>query len=556
MALNMTKLSHIITDFCAVLQPKARLKPSQWADEFAYVPAEGNAEPGKYRTSRMPYQREMLDDAVDATVAESYWKIASQLGKTLCFVIIDGYFIDQDPTGILDVYPTLDSATAYRREKLDPFIKATPQLKGKVKPPRSRDSQNTTLHFRYPGGNLTLCGANSPSGLRQRSKRVVKQDEIDAYEPNAEGDPCTQADKRAETFHNAVKLKSSTPTFKGESRIDDGYEKSDKQQWFCQCAHCKHWQVLEWEQMRFDERDPKTAAYECENCKAHWTDAERIEAICSGEWRATAPFTGIRGRYLNGLYRIIGKKDCHETYLQEFVIEYLKAKEKGELSLIVWENTFRARAYQRKAEAIEIQPLMERRETYKAEVPMGALMLTAGGDVQSDRIECSVWGYGDGEESWLIAHEVFTGNPTEEDVWNRYRDFLMRDEVAPRLLLHRHGPPRHGGLPLHEAVGEVRHLRLQRSWPRLLAAVSCVAGAQQLASCRAVRRRHACHQKPTVLPAARRQAGAALRSLPAQRRARRGFDLLRAVDRGAANHEARAGADREAMGDSRGRGPP
>jgi phage terminase large subunit GpA-like protein len=421
----MATLDRIFSGLRSLITPRARLKPSEWADRYAYVPSEGNAEPGKYRTSRMPYQRDMLDDAVDPTVAESAWKIASQLGKTLCFVIIDGYFIDQDPSGILDVYPTIDSAKSYRREKLDPFIKANPKLKGKVKPPRSRYSENTTLNFKFPGGNLTLCGANSPSGLRQRSKRVVKQDEIDAYEANAEGDPMVQADKRAETFHNAVKLKSSTPTFKGTSRIDALYEKSDKQNWFCPCAHCGHWQALEWEQMRFDEKDPTTARYECENCKTHWTDSERIEAICAGEWRATAPFKGIRGRYLNGLYRIIGKKDCHETYLQEFVVEHLSAREKGELALIVWENTFRARAYAQKAECIEIQPLLDRRELYKAEIPQGALMLTAGCDVQGDRLEASVWGWGDREESWLIRHEIFTGNPTEEDVWNRLRDFLL-----------------------------------------------------------------------------------------------------------------------------------
>lgn len=409
--------------------PKPRLTVSEWADAFAYVPNDGNAEGGKYRCARMPYQKAMLDDAIDPTLIECYWLIASQLGKTLCFVIIDGYFIHQDPSPILDVYPTIDSAKAYRREKLDPFIKATPCLRGKVKSPRSRDSENTTLNFKFQGGNLTICGANSPSGLRQRSKRVIKCDEISTYEANSEGDPLPQADRAAKTFHNAVKLRSSTPTFVGECRVTKGYEKSDKQKWFCPCPKCGFEQVLEWEQMRFDEVRPQDARYECENagCRYLWTDAERIGAIASGCWRATAPFVGIRGRYVNGLYRIIGKKDAFATYLHEFVAEYLDAKEKGEMHLIVWENIFRARAYERKSEVIEIQPLLDRREMYAAQVPTGALCLTAGGDVHPDRIELSTWGWGDGEESWLIEHRVFTGNTSEEFVWQNLSDYLRSE---------------------------------------------------------------------------------------------------------------------------------
>src|SRR5688572_13367211 len=102
---NLPGLKNLLLRTARLLMPPPRLTVSEWADRYAYLPREGNAEPGKYRLSRMPYQRAMLDDAIDPTVMEFGWMIASQLGKTACFVNIAGYFIHQDPSAILVVYP-------------------------------------------------------------------------------------------------------------------------------------------------------------------------------------------------------------------------------------------------------------------------------------------------------------------------------------------------------------------------------------------------------------------------------------------------------------------
>lgn len=413
---------------------------SEWADEFFYLPAKGNAIPGKYKTSRTPYQRDMLDDDIDPTVIEYFWIIAKQMGKTLCFLIQNGYFMDQEPSSILMVYPAIEDAKAFARDKLMPAVRATPRLKGKIASKRKRDAGNNIRHKEFPGGEIDIAGSNSPSTLRQRSKRIVKCDEIDAYKPNKEGDPVEQADGRAETFHNAVKGKASTPGIKNVSRVEAGFLRSDKQYWFCPCPKCKTWQTLKWSQVKWEFEqpnggvvsDPEKAVYVCESCHSHLSDADRIDMVLGGEWRATAPFKGRRGRHLSGLYRVIGKKKAFKTYLHEFVEGFLEAKRKGSSAQMVWVNTFLAETWQEEGEQPSASPLLERCEVYSDSLlPAQALVLVAGVDVQKDRIEMETVGFGIGEESWGIRYDTFMGKPLLSAVWDQLDAALKREFNHP-----------------------------------------------------------------------------------------------------------------------------
>lgn len=441
--------------------PKPRYKVSEYAAAHCYVPP-GNAEPGKYNVDRIPYQRDMMDDAVDVEAIESIWVMAGQLGKTQCLTNIICYFVDYDPCGIMYCRPTIDAAKYFSKNDLAPVLRYTPALKHKVKATRSRDSGNTLLNKEYDGGAITLAGANSVSALRGPRKRVILLDEIDAYEPNSEGDPIAQADKRAETFHNAVKIKATTPTVKGLSRSEQLFEQSDKQYWHCECPRCGHWQTLKWSQVKFEFeeeptsplppkpgsraetssaapaerekpaepkkiRDTARAVYVCEAaaCGAFLSDADRIEMILAGEWRATAPFRGIRGRHLSGLYRVLGKKGAYKSYLHEFAEEFLKAKKGGPFTLMVWTNTFLADWWEEARERIESTELLRRREDYTL-APEGVLILTAGIDLQGDRAEIDVVGWGTGEESWGLNHHIIPGNPHKPALYKEIKEWLTR----------------------------------------------------------------------------------------------------------------------------------
>ena len=103
----------------------------------------------------------------------------AQLGKTEALLNIVGYHMDYDPCPILVLQPTLEMAQAFSKDRLaSGLIKATPAIRGKVKDPRSRDSNNTTLHKVFPGGAITIVGANSPAGLASRPIRLVLCDAV------------------------------------------------------------------------------------------------------------------------------------------------------------------------------------------------------------------------------------------------------------------------------------------------------------------------------------------------------------------------------------------
>jgi phage terminase large subunit GpA-like protein len=428
----------LLDRFASLIKPPPRLLISEWAEVNVNLPPEGNSEPGRYRCARMPWQRKMLDSPLDSSANEIVWMLASQLGKTLCIIIIIGYFIDHRPTKILVVYPKLDDGKDWLRDKFLPLISETKCLDGKIKDPREHGSESRALNRKFPGGGLVVVGSSSTSSLRRLSARLIFQDEIDDFETTAQGDSMALADKRAETFHNAIKLKSSTPTHAGTSRVSAKYEASDKQKFFVPCQFCGHMQDLKWAQVKFtferdgkDVRDTENAVYVCEKCEKHWTDQDRIAAINDprADWIATGPASRIRGFHMNGLYRLIGRKTSFKSYLHEFAEDFLAAKKGGRETLMVWVNTFLAEPYSDPTEKIEWHPLWERsqHETYSAKcVPLEVALILADIDVQKDRIEISTQGIGDQEEMWWLENHVVYGDFDQPHIQQQVDDFLLK----------------------------------------------------------------------------------------------------------------------------------
>lgn len=411
----------------ALVAPPPALTVTEWAAKNLVLPRGVAAEPGCFSPDRFPWQRGQLDSITDPTIAEHVWIQAAQTGKTSNAIAVCGYFIQHDPSPILVKYPNEKDAESFSKEKLTPVIDESPALKAVVAAAKSRDSENTILFKRFRGGFLAMVGANSPSGLRRRSIRVVIQDEIDADAPSSgdEGDPVALADKRAETFSDAILVKMSTPTLKGLSRIERAFDLTDKQYFFCPCPRCGYFQTLKFDNIHWLDDRTHEAWLECEACKAHLSDAERIQMIARGQWRPTAVFRGRRGHHLNGFYRVIGLKRHRKDYLDEFIQEYLEAKKSDE-NLIVWTNTVKAESYEQKTEKIDELKLAERAEKYTpTTLPPGVLVLTAGVDVQENRLEAECRGYGVAEESWGVEYKAFIGDPKHPAVWQQLEDWLL-----------------------------------------------------------------------------------------------------------------------------------
>ena len=409
------------------LTPPPELTISDWADANRRLSSEASAEPGRWRTSRAEYQREMMDAISDASVETVVIMSGSQCGKSEVQLNCVGYHIDQDPAPIMVVMPTERDAETWSKDRFSPMARDTPCLRDKIADPKSRDGNNKILHKRFPGGHLTIVGANAPSGFASRPIRLLLCDEVDRYpfSAGAEGDPVNLAKKRTVTFWNRKIVLVSTPTNKGASRIETAYEESDQRQYWVPCPDCGETQVLVWGQVRWDkseqgEHRPETAHYECIHCAAKWDDQTRWAAAGKGEWRARRPFAGIAGFHLNEIY-------SPWVRLEAMVKAFLSARAGGDEAMKTFVNTSLGETWVETGDAPDWQRLAGLKEDWPAgTVPENGLFLTTGADVQKDRIEVDVWAWGRGLESWLIDHVVIEGGPADPACWRQLTELLGR----------------------------------------------------------------------------------------------------------------------------------
>ncbi len=410
-----------------------------WADENRILSPRGANEAGPWRTSRTPYLREPMNAL---SPCSPYQRIVlmkgAQLGGTECGNNWIGYVIHHAPGPMMAVQPTVELARRFSQQRIEPLIEECPVLRERVAPPRSRDSGNTILSKEFPGGILVMTGANSAVGLRSMPARYLFLDEIDAYPASAgeEGDPVALAEARTRTFAWRRKVfLCSTPTIRGISRIEREYEASDQRKYFVPCPHCGEKQVLKFERLRWEKGHPESAAYFCEHCEARIEERHKTFMLENGEWRATAvsadPLTV--GFHISSLY------SPHGWLSWERIVREWEAAQGNDEALKGFKNSVLGETWVESGEAPDWQILCDRRETcHIGIVPKGGLFLTAGVDVQKDRIEADIWAWGRGLESWLVDHIVLNGGPDDQQVWDDLTALLTRTwphENGPQLTI-------------------------------------------------------------------------------------------------------------------------
>ena len=362
-----------------------------------------------------------MDVIADRSVEVVVFSKSSQVGATEIINNIIGYYIAQDPSPILVLQPTLDMARTWSKDRLAPMLKSSPALAGKVKEPRSRDSENTVLHKKFPGGNLSVVGANSASSLASRPVRILLCDEVDRYPESAatEGDPIQLAIKRTQTFWNRKILMASTPTIDGVSRIQAAWETSDKRFYFVPCPHCKEMQKLEWKHMQWDDDNPDSVHYVCVHCGAVIEEKYKIKMLDQGEWRALEETKHVAGFHISELY------SPWSTW-QSMVETFLEVKKHPE-QLKTFINTALGEVWRDQGVEIETHDLMSRRENYDSSlIPNDVLVITAGCDIQKDRIEIQIVGWALDSQSYVIEYQVLWGETSQSGVWSDLDAYLKK----------------------------------------------------------------------------------------------------------------------------------
>ncbi len=421
----------------AAMLPPRDITVSQWADENRVLTGGAAAERGQWRTR--PYQREPMDVLSPSHPCRQVVVLSgAQILKTEILLNFIGFIADVDPGPVLVVEPRTEDAKALSKDRVAPMFRATPVLRGKIAPVKSRDSSNTTLHkvLANGAGHITLTGAISPSGLAMRPIRYALLDEVDRYPASAgsEGDPVSLAVQRtAEFAHNKKIVMASTPTIKGVSRIELAWRESDQRDYFVPCPKCGHFQVLVFGDgtgpgLVWPEGKPEESMYRCSGCQELIPNHRKAEMVERGEYRAAKPSSPIPGFRLSQL--ISPKKSWGEI-----AVEFLAAKKSPE-TLKAFLNTVLAELWEETHEvATDAHALWNRCEPFEAEVPDGVTLITAGVDVQADRLEIEIVGWGRDEESWSIAYHVIPGDVTRNEVWDHLEGLLLSE------YLHASGLP-------------------------------------------------------------------------------------------------------------------
>ena len=409
------------------LRPEQPLTVSEWADKHRRLSSKASAEPGPWRTNRTPYLREPMDCLSSTSPLQRVvMMFAAQTGKTEAGANWLGYVIDHAPGPMLLVQPTVEMAKRLSKQRLESLITETPVLAEKIAPSRSRDSGNTMFAKDFPGGMMLLTGSNSATGLRSTPCRYIFCDEIDAFpsDVDGEGDPVSLAEKRATTFARRKILLTSTPTVKDFSRIEAEYERSDQRRFYVPCPCCSVMQWLKWPQLKWENNEPATAAYECEVCHERFAEIHKPAMLRKGEWRATAPSNGkTAGFQLSGLYSPLGWLSW-----ADMVDDFLRAKADAPM-LKSFVNTRLAETWEEDfASKVSADGLLDRCEHYEAAmVPEGGLALTVGVDVQDNRLAISVWAWGREEEGWLLDHQEIYGDPSRQELWKQLDEVVLRE---------------------------------------------------------------------------------------------------------------------------------
>lgn len=412
------------------LKPLPKTSVSQWADNYRMLSSGISAEPGKWKTSRAPYQKDIMNAFTEPGIHRVVVKSSSQIGKSDMMNNVIGRFAHLDPCAIMMIQPTIDMAQDYSKTRIAPMIRDTKVLNNLFYDVKSRDANNTILSKVFPGGRLIMCGANSPAGLASRPIRILLADEVDRFPDSAgtEGDPVDLAAKRMTTFWNSCMGLFSTPTNEGSSRIDEEYLAGTQEEWQHKCPNCGEYHLLRHIDMTVDYKEIKTPGgkktvivndvkWRCPHCGFSFSEKEMKQTPQKYISRnADALKNGIRSFFVNGF-------TSPWMIWSKIMREWLEAKGDPEREKVIM-NTVFGESYKQKGAFEDEQIFLRRRESYGAELPNGVLLLTAAIDTQDNRLEYEVVGWGKEEECWGIRKGIVLGAPNQARTWKEIDNIL------------------------------------------------------------------------------------------------------------------------------------
>lgn len=401
------------------LRPPEQLAPSAWAEAHVMIPPDA-ALPGRLRMDNAPHMTEPIDCIADPDVRKVTLQWGAQLGKTQVLLCAMAYYIVHEPQSQVLMQPTQGDMAQFLETKFRGMCDASPTIGSRLAIPRGRDGVNNQSLKSYPGGYLYTAWSGAPRTMRSKSAPKIYCDEVDGYDVTAEGHPVALLEQRSVTYGDRRLLfQTSTPTIRGASHIETAFLAGDRRRRWVPCPHCGEFQLLTWERLVWDEYDGRpileSVLYRCAHCGAGIDDAARAEMLRAGVWRAERPFQGHASFHLSALYSTFVK-------WRDIVIGYFDAKARDDLQTFT--NVWLAETYEEVVERATADAFASRAEPAWERLPVGCLALTAGVDMQVDRLEVEIVAWGVGEESWSVSYHVLWGDTLSLEVWEQLDELL------------------------------------------------------------------------------------------------------------------------------------
>ena len=386
-----------------LLSPPEQLTVSEWAEEYRILDAKSAAMPGPWSNDVTPYLVGVMDEFNNYETEKIVFVKPTQIGGTEALQNMIGYIVAQDPAPTMIVYPTDTLAKSVSENRLQPMLKATPEIAKKF------DENSPLLELQFDGMYLTLAGSNSPSGLASKPIRFLMMDEVDKY-PGAsskEADPIKLATERTKTFHNRKIYITSTPTLK-TGHIWKEKEGADiEKHYFVPCPHCGEYIEFKFQNIKFPDSEDMSyadraefATYVCQECGCVITDNDKHNMLRLGEWRTVRHNT----KYVRSVAFWINTLYSPFVRWSDIAKEFLTTKDDPE-DFQNFVNSWLAEPWEDTKLKTSAELVMERQTEVPALiVPSWAKMITGGVDVQETSLYWSIRAWGDFLTSQNIAH--------------------------------------------------------------------------------------------------------------------------------------------------------
>ena len=425
----MANLDEILRQAFQAFRPPAKAALSVWLEQTVCLP-QSQATPGPLIL--WGFQKEPADSIGAPSVERISILKSSRVGFSTLLASAIAYLIARDPCAIALLMPTEADSRGIMVDDLEPLFDGSPALRGLLRPPTRQPTERSTILSRqFPGGSLKIIASRAPRNLRRHSVKVLFCDEVDGYEPSAEGDVLALAEKRTLSFSPRKIVCGSTPIDESTSSILRLYNASDQRVYEIECPHCRAWFEILWRHIRWPENDPGRAHCVCPMCEAVIEEQQKNALVERGRWRATKPeVENHHGYKLNALI-----SPLPNAAWGKLAEEFLQARHDPN-RLKAFTCTLLGEAWRAdENDGPDEGELVSRCEDISLEkIPEAIALLTCGCDVQDDRFEISTLGFDKAGTIYVLEHAVIYGRPQDaaDEAWADLDDHLRRKFQHPR----------------------------------------------------------------------------------------------------------------------------